>query len=121
MTTTPNLQDQRRYTERLMRNPPSSRIPAAVLGATGAVGQRMVSLLAEHPWFELVELVASERSAGKAYGEAVSWRLAEPLPPAAARLVVCALPPPSHFSTENSRETSAGADSSVRNQTAATA
>jgi len=74
----------------------SQRISAAVLGATGAVGQRMVSLLADHPWFELGELVASERSAGRAYGEAVSWRLPCPLPDAAARLVVRALPPTLH-------------------------
>ena len=84
------------YTERRMTGARSQRISAAVLGATGAVGQRMVSLLADHPWFELGELVASERSAGRAYGEAVSWRLPCPLPDAAARLVVRALPPTLH-------------------------
>ncbi len=46
-----------------------------VLGATGMVGQRLVSLLAEHPWFEVAALTASERSAGKPYGEACQWRL----------------------------------------------
>src|SRR5437867_3930954 len=71
----------------------SKRIPVGVLGATGAVGQRMVSLLADHPWFELVELVASERSAGRPYGEAASWRLPSFLPESAARIVVRALPP----------------------------
>lgn len=52
-----------------------SRIPVAVLGATGAVGQRFVARLASHPWFELAELVASERSAGRRYDEACAWRL----------------------------------------------
>src|SRR4030081_566889 len=47
--------------------------PVAVLGATGAVGQMFVRLLADHPWFEIVELAASERSAGKKYGEATRW------------------------------------------------
>src|SRR5207247_5853548 len=69
----------------------ADRIPVAVLGATGAVGQRMVSLLAGHPWFDLVELAASERSAGKSYGEAAVWRLASPLPTSAAKLMVRSL------------------------------
>ncbi len=47
--------------------------PVAVLGATGAVGQTFIRLLADHPWFELAELAASERSAGRAYGEVVRW------------------------------------------------
>src|SRR5207247_977065 len=50
--------------------------PVAVLGATGAVGQRFVQLLADHPWFEVVDLAASDRSAGKPYREACTWRLA---------------------------------------------
>lgn len=49
------------------------RIPVAVLGATGAVGQSFVRLLAAHPWFELRELAASERSAGQAYRSASRW------------------------------------------------
>src|SRR5438045_9389938 len=56
--------------------------PVAVLGATGAVGQMFVRLLADHPWFELTELAASERSAGKRYGEATRWPGGPP-PPAA--------------------------------------
>ena len=48
------------------------RIPVAVLGATGSVGQRFVSLLLDHPWFDLAELTASERSAGRPYGEAAA-------------------------------------------------
>ena len=46
-----------------------------MLGATGAVGQRLVQLLAGHPWFELAELAASDRSAGRPYAEACTWRL----------------------------------------------
>jgi aspartate-semialdehyde dehydrogenase len=64
------------------------RIPVAVLGATGSVGQRFVALLAEHPWFELAALTASERSAGKPYGEVVQWVQSTPLPAAAAERVV---------------------------------
>jgi aspartate-semialdehyde dehydrogenase len=51
----------------------SRRWPVAVLGATGAVGQTFVRLLANHPWFELRELAASERSAGRPYSEAAHW------------------------------------------------
>ena len=57
-----------------------------VLGATGAVGQRLVSLLDDHPWFELVSVMASPRSAGQPYGEAVDWQLPGGIPAAAAAL-----------------------------------
>ncbi|HEV8630507.1 MAG TPA: aspartate-semialdehyde dehydrogenase [Thermoanaerobaculia bacterium] len=67
------------------------RTPVAILGATGAVGQRLVQALERHPWFIFAEAVASERSAGKAYGEACHWLLDSPLPAAAAALTV--LPP----------------------------
>jgi len=66
---------------------------AGVLGATGIVGQRLVQLLAEHPWFELTEVAASERSCGKKYCEAVKWHLDAPIPAAAANLVVKGLEP----------------------------
>jgi len=56
-----------------------SMIKAGVLGATGAVGQRFVEFLQNHPWFELSTLAASERSAGKPYAEATKWRLSTPL------------------------------------------
>ena len=56
------------------------RIPVAVLGATGAVGQRFVSLLDRHPWFRVATLAASERSAGKRYAEAARWILDTPIP-----------------------------------------
>jgi len=64
------------------------RLRAGVLGATGAVGQRFVQLLADHPWFHLTALAASERSAGKCYAEAVSWRLDVPMPSAVRDLPV---------------------------------
>ncbi len=50
-----------------------SRIPVAVLGATGAVGQTFIRLLAGHPWFRVAEVAASERSAGKSYRDATRW------------------------------------------------
>lgn len=53
----------------------SNKIPVTVLGATGVVGQRFVARLAHHPWFELVHLAASERSVGKTYREACTWRV----------------------------------------------
>jgi aspartate-semialdehyde dehydrogenase len=65
-----------------------AKVPVGVLGATGAVGQRFVQLLADHPWFEVVELAASDRSAGKPYREACTWRLATALPEAASARVV---------------------------------
>jgi len=64
------------------------RIPVAVLGATGSVGQRFVSLLAEHPWFELRAVTASGRSAGALYRDAASWMQAGAMPEAVASLPV---------------------------------
>jgi aspartate-semialdehyde dehydrogenase len=61
---------------------------AGILGATGIVGQRLVGLLANHPWFELAEVAASERSSGKTYAEAARWHLDVPIPAAARDLVV---------------------------------
>jgi len=66
---------------------------AGVLGATGIVGQRLVHLLADHPWFELTEVAASERSSGKSYGEATRWHLESPMPDAARNLEVKGLEP----------------------------
>jgi len=69
------------------------KIPVAVLGATGAVGQRFVQLLADHPWFEVVALAASERSADLPYGEACNWVIpGDPLP-SAREMVVQSLEP----------------------------
>jgi aspartate-semialdehyde dehydrogenase len=66
----------------------TSRLPVAVLGATGAVGQAFIRLLVDHPWFELVEVAASERSAGRSYAEAARWLADEPIPEPVARLTV---------------------------------
>lgn len=65
-----------------------NKIPVGILGATGIVGQRFLSLLADHPWFEPVWLAASERSAGRSYAEAVRWRLKTPIPERFAALPV---------------------------------
>ena len=86
----------------------NERIPVAVLGATGSVGQRFVQLLESHPWFRLAEVVASERSAGKRYGDAADWRLDTLLPSAAAALEVKPL-----GSALESRLVFSGLDSSV--------
>ena len=53
--------------------PPARRVPVAILGATGAVGQTFIRCLKGHPWFQITELAASERSAGKSYAEATRW------------------------------------------------
>ena len=64
------------------------RIPVAILGATGNVGQRFIQQLENHPWFRVAELVASERSAGKSYQAATDWRLGAKLPETIADLTV---------------------------------
>jgi len=68
-----------------------ARRPVAVLGATGAVGQTFVRLLENHPWFELAEVAASERSAGRVYGESVRWVTAGQMPPNVVdkKIVLC--------------------------------
>jgi aspartate-semialdehyde dehydrogenase len=63
-------------------------IEVGILGATGMVGQQFIALLAQHPWFKVTWLGASERSAGKAYRDACAWRLPSALPDDAARLQV---------------------------------
>lgn len=60
----------------------------AVLGATGTVGQRFITLLAAHPWFRLTALTTSDRSAGKRYADAVHWHLPEPMPESVRDLVL---------------------------------
>ncbi|MFH1074827.1 MAG: aspartate-semialdehyde dehydrogenase, partial [Candidatus Firestonebacteria bacterium] len=52
----------------------SSKLKVGIVGATGMVGQRFISLLADHPWFDVVTLAASERSAEKVYAESVAGR-----------------------------------------------
>ena len=51
-----------------------SKIPVAIIGATGMVGQRFVTLLDNHKWFEIVSVAASSKSAGKKYEDAVKGR-----------------------------------------------
>src|SRR6266540_6681982 len=65
-----------------------SQIPVAVLGATGSVGQRFISLLDNHPWFKVVALAASDRSVGQKYAEACRWVLNDPMPEFAREMVV---------------------------------
>ncbi|MCC6501073.1 MAG: aspartate-semialdehyde dehydrogenase [Anaerolineales bacterium] len=64
------------------------QIPVAVLGATGSVGQRFVSLLEGHPWFKVIALAASDRSVGQKYSQAMRWILNEPMPDYAKDMVV---------------------------------
>jgi aspartate-semialdehyde dehydrogenase len=59
-----------------------------ILGATGAVGQRFIQLLADHPWFNITWIAASDRSAGKTYAEACAWRLDTRLPERIAQMVL---------------------------------
>ena len=61
-----------------------------IIGATGMVGQRFVTLLENHPWFQLTAVAASARSAGKTYEEAAGprWAMASPMPEEAKSLVV---------------------------------
>ncbi|MGA2641694.1 MAG: aspartate-semialdehyde dehydrogenase [Spirochaetia bacterium] len=68
----------------------AEKLRAGIIGATGMVGQRFVSLLADHPWFEVVAVAASKRSADKPYADAVEgrWAMTTPVPPALGALVV---------------------------------
>ena len=87
--------------------PVREKIPVAILGATGAVGQRFARLLAGHPWFEVAAVAASERSAGRRYVDACQWvipgdppagiaeQVLQPLEPnLPARILFSALPTP---------------------------
>jgi aspartate-semialdehyde dehydrogenase len=68
-------------------------ISVGILGATGMVGQQFIALLANHPWFTVEWLGASERSAGKAFKDAAAWRLPNPLPDEVAKKKVEAAAP----------------------------
>ena len=61
-----------------------AKLRVGILGATGMVGQRFISLLENHPWFEVVTIAASPRSAGKTYEEAIGgrWKMTTPMPEA---------------------------------------
>ena len=66
------------------------KLKVGVLGATGMVGQRFITLLDNHPWFEVVTLAASPRSAGKTYEEAVGdrWKMTVPMPERVKKMIV---------------------------------
>jgi len=68
-----------------------NRIKVGIIGATGMVGQRFITLLENHPYFEIAGLYASARSAGRSYGEAVEgrWKMAAPLSEKIAGMPVC--------------------------------
>lgn len=68
----------------------SGKLKVGILGATGMVGQRFISLLNDHPWFETAAVAASPRSAGKTYEEAVGgrWKMDTPMPEAVKNMVV---------------------------------
>ena len=68
----------------------SEKLKVGILGGTGMVGQRFISLLENHPWFEVVTIAASARSAGKTYEEAVGgrWKMDTPMPEAVKKIVV---------------------------------
>ena len=66
------------------------KLKVGILGGTGMVGQRFISLLEHHPWFEVTTIAASERSAGKRYEDAVGgrWKMDTPMPDAVKDIVV---------------------------------
>lgn len=66
------------------------KLRVGILGATGMVGQRFISLLEDHPWFEVVTVAASPRSAGKTYEEAVGdrWKMKKPMPEGVKKLII---------------------------------
>ncbi len=66
------------------------KLKVGILGGTGMVGQRFISLLENHPWFEVVTIAASERSAGKRYEDAVgdNWKMKTPMPAAVKDIIV---------------------------------
>jgi len=65
-----------------------TKIPVGILGATGIVGQRFVQMLEHHPWFAVAWLAASDRSEGRAYGDAARWRLKTSIPDRIAKMNV---------------------------------
>ena len=71
------------------------KFKVGVIGCTGMVGQRFVTLMENHPWFQLTAVAASPRSAGKTYEEAVGgrWAMDTPMPEEAKKLVWRKLPP----------------------------
>jgi aspartate-semialdehyde dehydrogenase len=70
------------------------KIPVAILGATGTVGQRFIQQLFEHPWFQITALGGSERSEGQRYGDVCQWQLEGEIPASIAEMVVGSPEPP---------------------------
>ena len=68
----------------------SEKLKVGILGGTGKVGQRFISLLENHPWFEVTTIAASPRSAGKRYEDAIGdrWKMTTPMPEAVKKIVV---------------------------------
>ena len=68
----------------------SGKLRVGILGGTGMVGQRFISLLENHPWFEVTTIAASDRSAGKTYEQAVGerWKMDTPMPQAVKNIIV---------------------------------
>ena len=64
------------------------KLRAGIFAATGTVGQRLIQLLANHPWFEVSAVAASDKSAGKKYAQATSWLLETPIPESVAEMTV---------------------------------
>ena len=77
----------------------SAKVPVAILGATGTVGQKFVRLLADHPWFEIAAVAASASSAGRRYAEATRWREPVVLPSNVGDMIVreCVSPLPARI------------------------
>jgi aspartate-semialdehyde dehydrogenase len=69
----------------------ADKFNVAILGATGSVGQRFIQLLEGHPWFQVSELVASDRSSGQKYADVCDWRVSDSMPDSAREITVKAL------------------------------
>lgn len=82
------MSDTLTASETRQRQAEGGKIPVAILGATGSVGQRFLQLLEDHPWFYVHELVASERNVGRPYGEAAAWKLQSPMPAGPSHLTI---------------------------------
>lgn len=87
------------------------KIPIAVLGATGSVGQKFIELLANHPWFEINELCASDKSTGKKYKDAADWFLPSSIPENVKEIIVQKCEP-----NLKSKVVFSGLDSSIAGQ-----
>ena len=66
----------------------NEKIKVGILGATGSVGQKFIELLNNHPWFEIAEVAASDKSAGKKYSEAVNWIQSTAIPERVSELLI---------------------------------